>query len=440
MQFPKDFMWGAATSSYQIEGASTEDGRGATIWDVFCDTPGKVKNGENGDVAIDHYYRYKEDVAFMADAGLKAYRFSTAWSRILPEGTGRVELRGLAFYDRLVDELLKHNITPLVTLYHWDLPQALQDKGGWENRDILKAFADYTDVVSRKLGDRVKFWITHNEPWCISFLSNFLGQHAPGKKDMKAALIVSHHLLVSHGMAMDVLRTNVADGQHGITLNFTPANPVTASAGDARAARLVDGFNNRWFLDPIFRGYYPPDMVAHFGDNMFDVQDGDFDYITRPMDFLGVNYYTRLWVKEGNGYFHEEYVKSGNEETHMGWEVYPQTLFELMLRLKTEYYVPSIFITENGSSFIDEVASDGKVYDPRRQAYLEAHLKACWRAIQEGVPLNGYFNWSLFDNFEWAWGYEKRFGMTYVDYVTQKRTLKESGHYYKQVIEGNAIP
>lgn len=439
MPFPEGFVWGAATSSYQIEGATTEDGRGATIWDVFCDTPGKVVNNENGDVAIDHYHRYASDVAYMAELGLQAYRFSIAWSRIFPEGTGRVEPRGLAFYDRLVDELLKYDITPFVTLYHWDLPQALQDKGGWENRDITQAFADYADTVSRRLGDRVKHFITHNEPWCISFLSHALGIHAPGKTDWKTALLVSHHVLVSHGMAMDVLRANVPDGKHGITLNFTPATPVTLSDADRRAARLVDGFNNRWFLDPVLRGTYPADMVAFFGEKMFEPYIGDMALTVRPLDFLGVNYYTRTLVKAGEGMFGEAYNTTDAEYTHMGWEVSPQTLYELLLRLKVEYHAPDLYITENGAAFEDTVAPDGEIYDDRRENYLRLHLAACERAIAEGVPLRGYFQWSLFDNFEWAEGYAKRFGMTYVEYATQKRTLKRSGHYYKSVIGRNAV-
>ncbi|MFQ3648653.1 MAG: GH1 family beta-glucosidase [Anaerolineae bacterium] len=440
MQFPSDFLWGAATSSYQIEGAVNEDGRGDTIWDVFCRTPGKVANGDTGDVACDHYHRYKDDVALMASLGLKGYRFSVAWSRIFPEGRGRIEPRGLDFYDRLVDELLAHNITPFLTLYHWDLPQALQEIGGWENRDTLSAFAAYADTVSRKLGDRVKHFATHNEPFVIAFVGNLWGIHAPGKQDLAAALLVSHHLMVSHGMAIDALRANVPDGKHGIVLNFTPSYPATLSHADREAARLVDGFNNRWFIDAILRGHYPPDMAQHFGAAMFDIQDGDQALMTRPIDFLGVNYYTRNLVRAGNGMFKEEYLKTDNEYTDMDWEVYPQALFDLLMRFKAEYHTPELYITENGSAWPDVVAADGKVYDDGRERYLRGHLAACWRAIQEGVPLKGYFQWSLLDNFEWAEGYNKRFGMTYVDYATQQRILKQSGHFYQRVVAANALP
>ncbi len=440
MQFPSDFVWGAATSSYQIEGAAFEDGRGETIWDVFCRTPGKVANGDTGDVACDHYHRYPEDVALMASLGLKAYRFSVAWSRILPEGRGRVEPRGLDFYDRLVDALLAHNITPFVTLYHWDLPQALQDIGGWENRDTLSAFAAYADLLSRRLGDRVKHFATLNEPWVIAFLGNLFGLHAPGKQDLQTALLVSHHLMVGHGMAIDALRANVPDGKHGIVLNFTPTYPSTLKHADRNAARLVDGFNNRWFIDALLRGAYPADMTQFFGAAMFEMQPDDQALMSRPIDFLGVNYYTRSVVRAGgSGLFGEEYLKTDGEHTDIGWEVYPQALFDLLMRLKAEYHAPELYITENGSAWPDVVAEDGQVYDEPRERYLRAHLAACWRAIQEGVPLRGYFQWSLLDNFEWAEGYSKRFGMIYVDYSTQQRILKQSAHFYRRVVTSNTL-
>jgi beta-glucosidase len=440
MQFPSDFVWGAATSSYQIEGAASEDGRGETIWDVFCRTPGKVANGDTGDVACDHYHRYAEDVALMASLGLKAYRFSVAWSRILPEGRGRVEPRGLDFYDRLVDALLTHNITPFVTLYHWDLPQALQDIGGWENRDTLSAFAAYADLLSRRLGDRVKHFATLNEPWVIAFLGNLFGLHAPGKQDLQTALLVSHHLMVGHGMALDALRANVPDGKHGIVLNFTPTYPSTLKHADRDAARLVDGFNNRWFIDALLRGAYPADMVRFFGEAMFEMQPNDQALMSRPIDFLGVNYYTRSVVRAGgSGLFGEEYLKTDGEYTDIGWEVYPQALFDLLMRLKAEYHAPELYITENGSAWPDVVGEDGQVHDEPRERYLRAHLAACWRAIQEGVPLRGYFQWSLLDNFEWSEGYSKRFGMTYVDYSTQQRILKQSAHFYRRVVTTNTL-
>jgi beta-glucosidase len=439
MSFPQGFLWGAATSSYQIEGATMADGRGATIWDVFCDVPGKVANNDNGDVACDHYHRYPEDIAMMADMGLQTYRFSIAWSRIFPQGTGPVEPRGLDFYDRLVDTLLRHNIQPMVTLYHWDLPQALQEKGGWENRDIVQAFTQYADTVSARLGDRVKMFATHNEPWCISFLSNFLGQHAPGKHDLKAAIQVAHHVLLSHGTALEALRRNVPDGQHGIVLNFTPAYPASDSAADREAAYRVDGFNNRWFADPLFKGCYPQDMVDFFGEHMCEASDEDLAVISRPIDFLGVNFYTRHLIGAGNGFFGESYHDSGNPRTDIGWEVYPQALYDLLMRLTNEYRVPALYITENGAAYSHEPEADGVVYDTERIEYLRAHLEACQKAIEDGAPLKGYYQWSLMDNFEWAYGYDQRFGMVYVDYKTQKRIIKNSGHWYSQVARANSL-
>jgi beta-glucosidase len=440
--FPEGFLWGSATSSFQIEGAAFEDGRGMSIWDTFCRTPGKVFNGDNGDVACDHYHRYPQDIDLMAHMGLDMYRFSIAWPRILPQGTGQVNEEGLDFYDRLVDALLAKNIQPFATLYHWDLPQALQDAGGWPSRMIVDAFVHYADVVSRRLGDRVQKWMTHNEPWCIAFLSHELGTHAPGERDLKRALAAAHHVLVSHGRAVPVLRANGgADTQVGIVLNQTWADPASDAPEDVAAARRYEGYFNRWFLDPVFKGAYPADMVALYGGDIPGVQEGDLGEIAVPLDFLGVNFYNRAVVGDGNesGVLRLRYQKPEGEYTAMGWEVYPESLYNLLTHIQREYAPPALYITENGAAFDDVVAGDGHVYDPRRESYLKGHFHSAYRAIQDGVPLKGYFVWSLMDNFEWAEGYNKRFGIIHVDFETQQRTLKQSAEWYTQVIRDNGF-
>ncbi|RME71701.1 MAG: beta-glucosidase [Chloroflexi bacterium] len=438
-RFPEGFIWGAATASYQIEGAWNEDGKGESIWDRFSHTPGKINNGDTGDVACDHYHRWPEDVALMQELGLKAYRFSISWPRILPAGRGQVNQAGLDFYSRLVDRLLEVGITPFVTLYHWDLPQALMDEGGWPNRATVEAYVEYTDVVTRHLGDRVKHWITHNEPWVVAFIGHQLGDHAPGWQDSAAAVRVSHHLLVSHGMAVPVIRQNSAGAEVGITLNLTFAQPATDTPKDYHTARWIDGHINRWFLDPLFGRRYPADMVADYIDKGFIpngemdyVLPGDFDIITAPTDFLGVNYYTRALAGT---------PKNGEtlERTEMGWEVYPEGLYRLLNRLHFDYMPAKIYITENGASYSDGPDADGRVRDTRRQAYLRQHFMAAHRAMQNGVPLAGYFVWSLLDNFEWARGYAQRFGLIWVDYNTQQRIIKDSGWWYKEVIARNEV-
>ncbi len=436
MKFPKDFIWGSATSSYQIEGATTQDGRGATIWDTFSDTPGKVLNGDNGDDACDHYNRYREDVALMSYIGLQSYRFSIAWSRILPNGIGKINPLGLDFYDRLVDELLSKNISPLATLYHWDLPQALGDKGGWLNRDIVDAFTEYTNVVTNRLGDRVKSWATHNEPWCISFLSYGIGEHAPGHQNWKEAITAAHYVLLSHGTAVDVIRANVSDAKVGIVLNLNWVDSITDREEDVDAAKRFDGYFNRWFLDPLYKGEYPQDMWDFYGDKVPDVREGDLKHISVPTDFLGINYYSRAYIGAGKDEpFFTRGERTTNEYTAMDWEVYPQGLEQLLVRLHEEYAPKAIYVTENGAAYNDEFSADGKVHDDGRKAYLEAHFEAAASAIAKGVPLRGYYVWSLMDNFEWAWGYSKRFGITYVDFKTGKRTLKQSGEWYRRFIE-----
>ena len=441
--FPKGFVWGTATASYQIEGATHEDGRGESIWDRFCRTPGAVANGDTGDVAADHYHQWPEDIQLMKSLGLNAYRFSVAWPRIVPDGIGAVNPAGLDFYERLVDGLLAAGIEPYVTLYHWDLPQALQDKGGWPNRDSVGWFADYVAVVSSRLGDRVRHWITHNEPWVAAFVGYAMGAHAPGLRDPRAAMQAAHHLLLSHGQAVPILRQNGnAETQVGITLNLSWIDAASDKPADVEAARRQDGYINRLFLDPVFRGAYPADMLAYYGNLAPQIEPGDLLQISTPIDFLGVNYYTRQVVADdaNAGLLGVRTIRPPySEYTEMGWEVYPEGLYKLLRRLHQEYAPRALYITENGAAFEDRL-ENGQVHDPRRVAYLREHLLAAQRAIQEGVPLRGYFVWSLIDNFEWAHGYTKRFGIAYVDYATQTRTLKDSALFYKQVVAANGVP
>jgi beta-glucosidase len=441
LAFPDGFLWGSATTSYQIEGAAAADGRGVSIWDTFCRTPGKVANGDTGDVACDHYHRYADDVQLMTELGLRAYRFSIAWPRILPDGTGQVNQAGLDFYDRLVDTLLAQGIQPYPTLYHWDLPQALEDAGGWPARMIVDAFANYADVVSKRLGDRVKNWMTHNEPWCAAFLGYAIGHHAPGLQDYVKALAAAHHLLLSHGLAVPVIRANGGDGTRvGIVLNLSWVDPASDSDEDRAAARRMDGFFNRWFLDPVFRGAYPADMVALYGGSVPGVQPGDMEAIATPIDFLGINSYTRAVIAhDDQPPLHVRSVRPEGEYTTMDWEIHPESFYQLLMRVHRDYQPAVIYVTENGASFDDQPAADGRVYDPRRLAYLQGHFASAHRAIQEGVPLRGYFVWSLMDNFEWAFGYDRRFGIIYVDFETQQRTLKESARWYAQVTRQNGF-
>lgn len=436
MAFPKDFLWGSAASSYQIEGGGLTEGRGESIWDRFSHTPGKVTNNENGDVACDHLHLYKDDVKMMADLGLQAYRFSVAWPRVIPAGTGRINEMGLDFYDHLVDELLRYNIQPYATLYHWDLPQALQDKGGWASPESVAWFAEYTDVMTRALGDRVKSWITLNEPWCISILSNLIGHHAPGLQDPPTAYKVAHHLHLAHGASMGVIRQNCPGVPAGITLNLTPTVPSDPNnPDDVAAAHFFDGSFNRWFLDPVFKGTYPADIVEQLGSTLDGIDLDAVKAAAVPMDFLGINYYNRTVMSAGG----PPNMPDDAEYTEMGWEVYPQGLNDLLVRVSRDYAPKAIYITENGAAFNDPDPVDGVVDDPRRVEYIRGHLAACENAIIQGVPLKGYFVWSLMDNFEWAFGYDKRFGIVHVDYATQKRTPKNSARFYQEMISREAV-
>jgi beta-glucosidase len=442
--FPVDFVWGAATASYQIEGAVNEDGRGESIWDRFSHAPGTIMNGDSGDVADDHYHRWPGDIELMQRLGLRAYRFSIAWPRIYPRGRGELNAAGLDFYDRLVDALLAATIAPFVTLYHWDLPQALQDQGGWSNPATIDAFADYAETVGRRLGDRVQHWITHNEPWVVAFIGHYEGRHAPGLHDLPTALRVAHHLLLSHGRTVPRLRDASPGSQVGITLNFSPGSAASDTPVDHHAADLHDQYANRWFLDPLFGRGYPAELAEMFGARFTAPTDQELHEIAVPIDFLGVNYYCPTFLRPGGDLGFEaeseqQLVERGYELTTMGWPVAPDAFHQLLTRIGTEYRPPMIYVTENGAAFRDRPA-DGRVADTRRQAYLESHIGAVQRAVGDGVPVHGYFVWSLLDNFEWGHGYSQRFGLVYVDYPTQARLMKDSGHWYAGVVRNNSLP
>jgi len=426
----RDFAWGVATSAYQIEGAASVDGRGPSIWDTFSHLPGKTVRGETGDVACDHYHRWPEDVALMADLGVDAYRFSISWSRVQPLGHGAWNEAGLAFYERLVDGLLARGINPSATLYHWDLPQGLQDRGGWAARDTALRFADYAAGIARRLGDRLATISTHNEPWCTAILGHAVGKFAPGLKDDALAADVSHHLLLSHGLALQSMRATGTKAPLGIVLNQSSTSAATDSQADrARAATEYASFV-RWYMDPIFQGRYPVDAgIAHYPRN---VQPGDFEIIGQPLDFLGVNYYTRIWASTA-----QPPLPAPCElgVTDMGWEIYPEGLTELLTGLNERYSgLPPIYLMENGMANADTLV-DGRVADDRRIDYVRRHLEALARAREAGVDIRGFFYWSLLDNYEWDSGYDKRFGLVHVDYATQQRTPKDSALWYREAID-----
>lgn len=439
-QFPEGFLWGTATASYQIEGATKEDGRGESIWDRFSATPGKVLNGDTGDPGCESYYRYKDDVALMKAMSNNAYRFSIAWPRILPNGDGPVVEAGLAYYDRLVDALLEENITPFATLYHWDLPQALQDNGGWANRATIDAYLHYVDVTVSRLGDRVKTWATFNEPWCVAILGHEIGEHAPGLQDRKVALQVAHNVLLAHGKAVPVIRERSPQSEVGIVLNMSPNYPAMDTPADHKLAELGHAKTNLWYIDPIMGKGYPQVAWDFFGDDVPEIQEGDLEAMHPEIDFLGLNYYTRVVAHDPEGGDGE--VLNQRDNTNVSardWEVWPQGIYDLLTWLHKDYpQIPALYVSENGMACRD-VVEDGKVNDPQRIDYLKQHFTAAHNAINAGVPLKGYFVWSLMDNFEWAFGYDSRFGLTYVDFDTQERTLKNSGHWYKEVASANAL-
>jgi beta-glucosidase len=427
---PDGFVWGAATAAYQIEGAATEDGRGESVWDRFCATPGKVRNGDTGAIACDFYHRYPEDIELMRELGLDAFRFSIAWPRILPEGRGRVNQAGLDFYDRLVDALLAAGITPFPTLFHWDTPQALEDAGGWPARATAEAFVEYVEVVADRLGDRITRWVTHNEPWVVAWIGHAWGEHAPGRTSESDAIAAAHHLLLSHGWATEALRRAAPDAEVGIVLNLEHVDAASDSPADLDAAREMDGMANRWLLDPLFRGAYPTDMSYEP-----PVQDGDLATISTPIDFLGVNNYFRFVVQASENGGGPHVVKDPDAPmTDMGWEVHPESLHKLLVRVARDYSPRAMYVTENGAAFGDVRVHDGLVHDPERTAFLERHIDAVLRAAADGAPMRGYFAWSFLDNFEWSLGYAKRFGIVYVDYPTLERVPKDSFYWYRDLI------
>jgi beta-glucosidase len=438
--FPPDFLWGAAAAAYQTEGAVDEDGRGESIWDRFCTIPGAVRHGDSGAVACDSYHRYRDDVRLLGELGTNAFRFSIAWPRVLPEGVGRVNGAGLDYYDRHVDELAQAGIEPVATLYHWDLPQALEDAGGWPRRETAERFAEYVAVVAARLGDRVRHWITVNEPWIVAWLGYGTGEHAPGRGCKVDALAAAHHVLLAHGLAAHVLRAEAPSAQVGAAIDLVAVHAFTESEADVEAARWMDGCRNRWILDPLLRGEYPADTLERFLPLVPPAEDGDLQTIAAPIDFLGINYYTRNVVRADPRDGRPVVVETEAERSAMGWEVYPQGLFELLLRLRDEYAPPPILVTENGAAYADERDGDA-VDDPDRASYVERHVAAVARAIEHGVPVHGYFVWSLLDNFEWAFGYSRRFGIVYVDFDTLERVPKASYRRYRSLIaEHRSLP
>jgi beta-glucosidase len=449
IRFPADFLWGAATSAYQIEGAVREDGRGETIWDRFCATPGKIFEGHTGEVACDHYHRFREDVALMRELGLRSYRFSVAWARIFPAGGGRLNPAGLDFYQRLIDELVAGGITPLLTLYHWDLPQALQDRGGWEARDTAGYFADYAAALFHHLGDRVRLWITHNEPCVAAYIGYGTGEHAPGIRSQAKAVQAAHHILLSHALAVKAYREQGgAGGRIGISLDLHPALAASDHPEDRKAAALYDAQQNRWFLDPVFHGRYPQDLleILQHRNEAPPHPEEDLKILAAcPVDFLGVNYYFRQLVRRpqrtGELYAPVRPDYPGARFTEMGWEEWPDGLYELLKRLDRDYGRPELYVTENGAACPDERMAEGRIDDQDRVRYLREHIAAAGKALSEGVRLRGYQVWSLLDNFEWAHGYSKRFGLVHVDRESLRRTPKQSALWYRRLIaEGGLLP
>ena len=431
-QFPSDFIWGVATSSFQIEGAHLADGKGLSVWDTFCGLKGKIADGSNGHVACDHYQRWQEDVELIADLGINAYRFSISWPRVQPDGQGRWNEAGFAFYDRLIDALRARGVALHLTLNHWDLPQALQDQGGWVNRDICAHFTRYATEVTRRFGSRLASICTHNEPWVISVLGYEIGTFAPGIQSRSQAMQAMHHLLLSHGMSLQAMRALGVATPMGIVLNLSPIYPASDSPADLVKAKLDDGLIIRLYTDALFLGAYPQDVITHLADDAPVVQKGDMVTIAQPLDFLGVNYYTRNLSSSNN---QQDASTVDKKVTDMGWEIYPQGLTELLCRLHQDYQPKLLIITENGAAFKDQ-CKDGVIDDRLRINYLRDHIAATSVALQQGVPVGGYFAWSLMDNFEWASGYAKRFGLVYVDFETQKRILKNSALWYRQFLSG----
>ncbi len=424
--FPPDFVWGVATSSFQIEGAASVDGKGLSIWDQFCRIPGAIADASNGDKACEHHHRWAEDLELIASLGVDAYRFSVSWPRVRPGGAGAWNQKGLDFYERLIDGLLDRGIKPYLTLNHWDLPAELQVTGGWAQRDTVHRFVEYAAGMAKRVGDRVAAITTHNEPWVMSMLGHETGVFAPGIKDRAVAMQVSHHLLLSHGLALQALRAQGCAAKLGIVLNLSPIQPATESAADLEKAHLEDGRLVRWYMDPLFKAAYPQDVLDFLGADAPRVEGGDLQAIAAPMEFLGINYYSRSVVSAAEQW---KVHDSGYGVTDMGWEIYPRGLTDVLLRLQRDYPVPPLYITENGGAFKDNMV-DGHVHDGERTDYIARHIDAVGDAIRQGVRMEGYMVWSLLDNFEWASGYEKRFGIVHVDYESQRRTPKDSALWY----------
>jgi beta-glucosidase len=433
--FPHNFLWGAATASYQIEGAWNEDGKGESIWDRFSHTPGRIEDNSTGDIACDHYHRYLDDIALMRQIGLKAYRFSVSWPRVIPSGRGPINPRGLGFYDSLVDALCAANIDPFLTLYHWDLPQVLQDQAGWEDRKTSHAFADYAVLMVKHLGDRVKHWTTFNEPGVVAFDGNLSGEHAPGLQDPRISYQVAHNLMLAHGLATQAIRGADPSLQVGIVLNLWGADPASEDPADIAAANVAWEGSETLFLDPIFKGHYPVSVSERVGPNMPKIHDGDMALIAQKLDYLGVNFYSRNLISASG----QISPVPGSEYTEMGWEVCAPALRRVLNRINNDYDLPPIYITENGAAFSDAVSEDGRIYDERRLDYIRNHFIQTRLAMQDGVDVRGYFVWSLLDNFEWGHGFTKRFGLIRVNYETQERIIKESGKWYSHVIATNTV-
>ena len=452
IEFPDGFLWGAATASYQIEGAAREDGRGKSVWDTFSHTEGKVAKRHTGDVACDHYHRVESDVKLMADLGLQSYRFSIAWPRVMPEGRGKVNGEGLAFYHRLVELLLDNGIKPCATLFHWDLPQGLEDIGGFRNRDTVSWFADYAALMARELGDRVSMWSTFNEPWCYAYLGHVAGVHAPGLTDPKAGVTVAHHEQLAHGLAVQAMRSERDGLELGVVINPSPVRSEGNPPADAEEMRKIDAIHNRWWFDSILRGAYPDDILDDFGPLADAIQHGDVEQIAQPIDWIGINYYFDILVRglrpqdtggdRMRAYPTVNSTAQADERpvhTDMGWPITPEGFTDLLVRLHTDYpNMPPMYITENGCAYDDPVIA-GRCADSRRIEYLDLHLRAVKDAIDEGVDIRGYYQWSLLDNFEWAFGYEKRFGLVHVDFDTLERTPKDSAEWYREVINRNGL-
>ena len=444
LSFPSGFIWGTAAASYQIEGAVKEDERGKSIWDVFSHIKGNTADGESGDIACDHYHRFDEDFALMQDLGIKNYRCSMAWSRIFPQGGGEANKKGLDFYDRLFDSCLARGITPWVTLFHWDLPQALEEKGGFANRDCVERFCEYADIASMHFGDRIKNWITINEPWVYSVCGHLYGVHAPGKRDLPTALSVAHNLLLAHGKSIPVIRKNVPGAKAGIANNLAWIESATSLKNDIDAAERWDLAFNRWFMDPLFGRGYPEKMISWYGGNMPEIKSGDFEIIAENTDFLGLNYYTRRLVVNDDGDKHikakqvyRPHIKRGEFEE---WEWFPEGLYKVLINIKEQYGNIPVYITENGTSCDDKVTDDGCVHDPDRVEFYRRHFAAAWQAIQEGCDLRGFFTWSIYDNLEWGFGFTKRFGLVYIDREDNlKRIIKDSGHFFASVTGKNGF-